>query len=44
MLAINPLGVSTDYEIMLKYTMIVMGRFKKLCKGPVVITGEQALI
>ena len=44
MLAINPLGASTDYEIMLKYTMIVMGRFKKLCKGPVVITGEQALI
>ena len=43
-MAINPLGVSTDYEIMLKYAMIVMARFKKLCKGPVVIIGEQALI
>ena len=44
MLAINPLGASTDYEIMLKYTMMVITRFKKLCKGPVVIIGEQALI
>ena len=44
MLAINPLAASTDYEIMLKYTMIVMARIKKLSKGPVVIIGEQALI
>ena len=44
MLALNPLGASTDYEIMLKYTMIVMARFKKHCKRPVVIIGEQALI